>query len=610
MLLANAPGKLVLPFAISGNRRPIPAASQIGITAGAASLTDGFPPLTQTPLAAGGVPVSPLDMNGIFYELSAIIRWANAGGGYVYDGTFAADVDVGGYPKGARVLRSDGVGYWLNTADNNVTDPEGAGAVAAGWVPDFTNGVAAITMTGSNVTLTALQYGKPIIIISGLLTADLNLIFPDIAGEWAIINNTTGAFTITAKTAAGTGVAVSGTSNIVGDATNIYQAGGGISQAAADARYLQLSGAAAMTGKFVQKVGANIASAATVNLATATGNTVHITGTTGTTAVTMTAGAWVRTIADAAWPLTYHATNCKLNTGGANYTCSAGDSILWFYDGIIVYGWIDPASGLPVLSQPVVSVRQTVLSGPVDSNGFSAFGGSTGSTTVTAAGTLKATAAAGGDANYSGSITNPSWTGLSTNGAMYLYLDIDAAGNVTTGSTALQPNYQWGGAYSTTNLQNTFNIQEMTMKMGNGSSATQVYRVFVGEVAVAGGVVTAIIWYALKGQYESALTSTLPGTGTAIAFAHNIGTNEGLTTQLFVENITPEGNFSAGDRLIPNTNNGTASAPFTPSWDRKTVTYTTNSGTAFQALNKTSGAGFVLTAANWKYGATAKRKWN
>lgn len=224
MQLINAPGKLVLPFAASGAKNTIPVASQIGIVAGAASLTDGFPPLTRTPLAAGGVPPSGLDMNGIIYELSAILRWANAGAGYVYDGTFASDSNVGGYPKGARVLRSDGLGYWFNTADNNTTDPEGAGAVAAGWVPDFTNGVTAVTMTSANVTLTALQYGKPVIVISGLLTSNLNLIFPALAGEWTVINNTTGPYTITCKTASGTGVVVNSAQLIVGDGTNIYSA--------------------------------------------------------------------------------------------------------------------------------------------------------------------------------------------------------------------------------------------------------------------------------------------------------------------------------------------------------------------------------------------------
>lgn len=225
MQLINAPGKLVLPFANSGAKNTIPVDSQIGIVAGAASLTDGFPPLTRTPLAAGGVPPSGLDMNGILYELSAILRWANAGGGYTYDATFATDANVSGYPKGARILRSDGLGYWFNTTDGNTTDPEAnaVAAIAAGWVPDFANGVSAVAMTNANVTLTPLQYGKPVIVISGLLTANLNLIFPTgMVGEWTVINNTTGAFSVTCKTAAGTGVFVNTAQVIVGDGTNIY----------------------------------------------------------------------------------------------------------------------------------------------------------------------------------------------------------------------------------------------------------------------------------------------------------------------------------------------------------------------------------------------------
>lgn len=224
MQLSNIPGKLILPFANAGGKNTIPVASQIGITAGAASLTDGFPPLTRTPIAAGGIPPSGLDMNGVLYELSAILRWANAGGGYPYDGAFAVDANVNGYPKGAKIMRTDGAGYWLNTVENNVTDPESSGSAAAGWVPDFAPGVAAITMTSANVTLTPLQYGKPVIIVSGVMTSDLNLIFPVIAGEWVVINNTTGSKTITAKTTSGTGVAISSSfvGNVICDGTNVY----------------------------------------------------------------------------------------------------------------------------------------------------------------------------------------------------------------------------------------------------------------------------------------------------------------------------------------------------------------------------------------------------
>lgn len=218
MSLSSEPPKIVLPFANSGTKNTIPVASQIGITDGAASLTDGFPPLTLTPKSAGGVPPFGQDMNGILYAVSAIARWASAGAGYVYDAEFAADANVSGYPKGARILRTDGAGYWINTISGNTSDPEAGGA---GWYPDFTVGAAAVAMTDSNVTLTPLQYGKPVIIISGALTANLQLIFPAIVAKWAVINNTTGAYSITCKTSAGTGVVVRGTQNIVGDGTNI-----------------------------------------------------------------------------------------------------------------------------------------------------------------------------------------------------------------------------------------------------------------------------------------------------------------------------------------------------------------------------------------------------
>ena len=77
--------------------------------------------------------------------------------------------------------------------------------------------------------------------------------------------------------------------------------------------------------------GANIASAATIDLTAAIGNTVDVTGTTPTTAITITAGQQMMLIAQAAWPLTHHATNLNL-PGGVNYTCAAGDRILVIKD--------------------------------------------------------------------------------------------------------------------------------------------------------------------------------------------------------------------------------------------------------------------------------------
>jgi hypothetical protein len=111
--------------------RPIPLDSQIGINAGFASLNDGFPPLTMTPIAAGGVPPFGQDVNGILKMITLIQQWQQAGMGWMFDSTFAAA--IGGYPKGAVLNSAVVLGkQWMSTVDNNLTDPDSASA--ANWV--------------------------------------------------------------------------------------------------------------------------------------------------------------------------------------------------------------------------------------------------------------------------------------------------------------------------------------------------------------------------------------------------------------------------------------------------------------------------------------------
>ncbi|SAL70760.1 hypothetical protein AWB71_04309 [Caballeronia peredens] len=72
-------------------------------------------------------------MNGELFLFSQTLRWVQAGGTFRYDATFATDPNVGGYPSGAVLLRADGQGFWLNTRDENPTDPDATG-IASGWV--------------------------------------------------------------------------------------------------------------------------------------------------------------------------------------------------------------------------------------------------------------------------------------------------------------------------------------------------------------------------------------------------------------------------------------------------------------------------------------------
>jgi len=81
---------------------------------------------------------------------------------------------------------------------------------------------------------------------------------------------------------------------------------------------------ATMTGALFFKEGAAIASAATINLNNATGNMVHVTGTTGISAMTLTAGQ-VLIVFDDAVTLT-HSSNLIL-PGSADITTAAGDTV-------------------------------------------------------------------------------------------------------------------------------------------------------------------------------------------------------------------------------------------------------------------------------------------
>lgn len=116
-----------------------------------------------------------------------------------------------------------------------------------------------------------------------------------------------------------------------------------------------------LTGLANFAAGADIASAATIDLTAATGNFPRITGTTPTSAVTMNTGQPMFVVADGAWPLTYHATTNKLNTG-ADYTCKAGDVIFYYKDNSgIVHGEISRPAGVQAGNVTQVNQAQTTV---------------------------------------------------------------------------------------------------------------------------------------------------------------------------------------------------------------------------------------------------------
>lgn len=211
----STPSQITVPFATSGLKNSIPATANP--VTGNAGYDAGFPATNMTPKEAGGIPPFGQDFNGILFDITTAIQYLEAGMQFPYSSSFATA--VGGYPLGAIVTRTDGTGFWRNTVPNNTTNPETFGA---GWQPEGA-GITTVAMSNANVTLTALQAARQIVIITGTLTASINLIFPTYQRQWLVINRATGAFSVTCKTSAGSGVSIAtGTSqSIYGDGTNI-----------------------------------------------------------------------------------------------------------------------------------------------------------------------------------------------------------------------------------------------------------------------------------------------------------------------------------------------------------------------------------------------------
>ncbi len=299
----STPDKIITPWATSGLKDDIPEnADPIN---GRAGFDLGFPPINLTPKTAGGIPPFGQDFNGIFFDVTKAIQFLQAGGSFPYDGAWAAL--VGGYPIGALVSRTDNQGLWRNTVANNLTDPEAGGA---GWQPEG-SGATSVTMTSSNVTLNPLQAAAGIIVVTGTLTANLQLIFPAYVKQWLVLNNTSGSFSVTCKTAAGTGVtaAQSSPTIIYCDGTNI--------------------GASAQAGfDYLNTVRIDVASSSTINLNVAAPNSrnINITGTTNISGFTVSSGQYY-TVRFAASLTLVNGPGLVTNRG-SNIITSAGDTCI------------------------------------------------------------------------------------------------------------------------------------------------------------------------------------------------------------------------------------------------------------------------------------------
>lgn len=228
--MSGQPTPPLIQEAFAKNANPLYIQNPIPVTSGdptRASFDLGFPPLTMTQIFAGGNPPFGQDVNGILNMLSAHIVAAQAGQPYLFSSTLSTAMS--GYAAGAVLGMADGSGLWLNHVAGNTTDPDGGSA--AGWLPLYSYGFTNVTVTSGVTTLTPAQYRRNVIVVSGALVGNAQIVMPTGTTEglrsWLIVNNCSGSFSLTVKTTAGTGVAIpaggfSAPTEVYGDGTNIY----------------------------------------------------------------------------------------------------------------------------------------------------------------------------------------------------------------------------------------------------------------------------------------------------------------------------------------------------------------------------------------------------
>jgi hypothetical protein len=172
------------------------------------------------PPESGGVPPQGIDFNAGLYQVARITWWLMYGGPFVYDATFATNSAISGYAQGAEVSSTDYLGKWRSTVDNNQVAPDTTGT---GWIPSAAYGSTTTPLTNANVTLTPLQASKKTLIFTGTLTGNVVVTLPAWIYDWTVLNNCSGAFTLTVTTSGGSGAVVpqGGATRLRGDGTNI-----------------------------------------------------------------------------------------------------------------------------------------------------------------------------------------------------------------------------------------------------------------------------------------------------------------------------------------------------------------------------------------------------
>lgn len=179
------------------------------------------------------------------------------------------------------------------------------------------------------------------------------------------------------------------------------------------------------------------------------------------------------------------------------------------------------------------SIRQTVLTGPVDVNGRADFiesASGLNARTKNISDVLPLIMSYGNGFDLHGQYDliavleeNKNWNSLPASSTIYLYFDYDpSTGSITSGFTTLIPEYSYVKPSAPSSGQYWYPMDHRSSgEYYNGTSWVPVIRIFVGEVITDASSVTSVISYAYQGFYRSDIIAI--AATTTYSFSHNLG---------------------------------------------------------------------------------------
>lgn len=143
MALVNQPPILASSFAVNGDKNTIPTTNSG--TEGLASLSLGFPPITQQPVSQGGIPPQRADFNGIFNLITNFLMFLQNGSIFAY----SSSLD---YQPPAIVYGNNALYRCIDTNGANTSAGVQPLSNTSYWQPLIP--VGGITVSGNTITVT------------------------------------------------------------------------------------------------------------------------------------------------------------------------------------------------------------------------------------------------------------------------------------------------------------------------------------------------------------------------------------------------------------------------------------------------------------------------